>query len=275
MRSSICILASLFLLALTLQAAETPTTPEATTPRPYPERLQWWADGRFGLFIHWGPVSLRGTEISWSRANTNPECPNSGVIPADVYDNLYKDFNPTHFDAPEWVSIAKAAGAKYIVLTAKHCDGFLLWHSQASDYNISRTPFRRDICAELAAGGAGAGHADRLVLFADGLAGSGFSHSTQCGVPGPDAGGSARTAGQLRPALTCCGSTGTGTNRCMTSRRTYQHRENACSRGSSSTTGSTWAPATTTARSCRPTQTITRPSSMSARMTTSDRGNRA
>ena len=51
----------------------------------------------------------------------------------------------------EWVGIAKAAGAKYIVLTAKHCDGFLLWHSQASDYNISRTPFQRDICAELAA----------------------------------------------------------------------------------------------------------------------------
>ena len=150
MRSSICVLASLFLLALTLQAAEPQTTPEATTPRPYPERLQWWADGRFGLFIHWGPVSLKGTEISWSRANTNPKCPNSGVIPADVYDNLYKDFNPTHFDAPAWVNLAKAAGAKYIVLTAKHCDGFLLWHSQASDYNISRTPFGRDVCAELA-----------------------------------------------------------------------------------------------------------------------------
>jgi alpha-L-fucosidase len=101
------------------------------------------------MFIHWGPVSLKGTEISWSRANTNPKCPNRGEIPADVYDNLYKDFNPTNFNAAEWTSIAKAGGAKYMVLTAKHCDGFLLWHSRASDYNISATPFGRDVCAEL------------------------------------------------------------------------------------------------------------------------------
>ncbi|MBM3335700.1 alpha-L-fucosidase, partial [Candidatus Sumerlaeota bacterium] len=64
--------------------------------------------------------------------------------------NLYKDFNPTRFDAAQWVGIARAAGAKYIVLTAKHCDGFLLWRSKASDYNMAATPFKRDICAELA-----------------------------------------------------------------------------------------------------------------------------
>lgn len=131
-------------------SAEPQQEPPAAVPRPYPERLQWWADARFGMFIHWGPVSLKGTEISWSRANTNPECPNHGPIPAAVYDNLYKEFNPTEFDAARWVAVAKAAGAKYIVLTAKHCDGFLLWHSQASDYNISATPFKRDVCAELA-----------------------------------------------------------------------------------------------------------------------------
>ncbi len=135
--------------SLLLQAAE-PEPEPAAAPRPYPERLQWWAEARFGMFIHWGPVSLRGTEISWSRANTNPACPNRGEIPADVYDGLYREFNPTKFNAAEWVEIAEAAGAKYMVLTAKHCDGFLLWHSQASDYNISRTPFQRDICAELA-----------------------------------------------------------------------------------------------------------------------------
>ncbi len=123
----------------------------APAPRPYPERLQWWAEARLGMFVHWGPVSLKGTEISWSRANTNPQCPNQGAIPAEVYDNLYKTFNPTEFDAAEWVAVAKAAGAKYIVLTAKHCDGFLLWHSRASDYNIAATPFQRDVCAELAA----------------------------------------------------------------------------------------------------------------------------
>jgi alpha-L-fucosidase len=120
------------------------------SPRPYPEHLQWWGAARFGMFIHWGPVSLKGTEISWSRANSNPKCPNHGPIPVDVYDNLYRDFNPTKFNAKEWVALAKAAGMKYMVLTAKHCDGFLLWNSKVSDYNIMHTPFRRDVCAELA-----------------------------------------------------------------------------------------------------------------------------
>ncbi len=122
---------------------------EPGTPRPYPPRLLWWADSRLGMFIHWGPVSLKGTEISWSRANTNPKCPNNGAIPAAEYDNLYRQFNPTNFDAANWVAIAKAGGARYMVLTAKHCDGFLLWHSRTSGYNMSATPFQRDICAEL------------------------------------------------------------------------------------------------------------------------------
>jgi alpha-L-fucosidase len=138
-------LGSLSLNAQSLQPAQPPAA-----PRPYPERIQWWAEARFGLFIHWGPVSLKGTEISWSRANTNPNCPNRGPIPAAVYDSLYKDFNPVRFKASEWVSLAQAAGVKYMVLTAKHCDGFLLWHSQASDHNMARTPFRRDLCADLA-----------------------------------------------------------------------------------------------------------------------------
>jgi alpha-L-fucosidase len=137
-------------LSVATAAQNQPVRP-SDTPRPYPERLQWWAQGRLGIFIHWGPVSLKGTEISWSRANTNPKCPNQGPIPAAVYDRLYKDFNPTNFNAAQWAATAEAAGAKYMVLTAKHCDGFLLWHSQASDYNIGATPFRRDICAELSA----------------------------------------------------------------------------------------------------------------------------
>ena len=109
-----------------------------------------WQDDRFGMFIHWGPVSLTGLEISWSRANTNPACPNNGPTPAATYDNLYTQFNPTDFNAAEWVTLARNAGMKYIVLTAKHCDGFLLWDSQASSYNIMNSPFHRDICRELA-----------------------------------------------------------------------------------------------------------------------------
>ncbi|MFA4945614.1 MAG: alpha-L-fucosidase [Lentisphaeria bacterium] len=133
---------------LAAQGAETPAPVE--TPAQRDARVAWWRDARFGMFIHWGPVSLTGQEISWSRANSNPACPNKGPIPVAEYDNLYKQFNPTQFDAKQWVAIAQAAGMKYMVLTAKHCDGFLLWDSKVSDYNIMHTPFKRDVCAELA-----------------------------------------------------------------------------------------------------------------------------
>jgi len=113
-------------------------------------RMAWWREARFGLFIHYGPVALTGKEISWSRANSNPKCPNNGPTPVEVYDNLYKQFNPTNFNAAEWADAAKTAGMKYVVLTAKHCDGFLLWDSKADRYNIMHTPFQRDLCGELA-----------------------------------------------------------------------------------------------------------------------------
>jgi alpha-L-fucosidase len=133
----------LALVPLAAANAESPQKAKA-------ESLQRWREARLGMFIHWGPVSLKETEISWSRANSNPKCPNNGPIPVAVYDNLYKAFNPTKFDAKRWVAIAKAAGMKYMVLTAKHCDGFLLWDSKVDDYNIMHTPFERDVCAELA-----------------------------------------------------------------------------------------------------------------------------
>jgi len=120
------------------------------TPAQRNARMKWWREARFGLFIHYGPVSLTGEELSWSRANSNPKCPNKGTTPVEVYDNLYKRFNPTNFDAAEWAGIAKAAGMKYVVLTAKHCDGFLLWDSKVDAYNISATPFKCDLCGELA-----------------------------------------------------------------------------------------------------------------------------
>ena len=103
------------------------------------------------MFIHYGPVTLTGEEISWSRANSNPQCPNKGPIPVEVYDNLYKKFNPADFKASDWTNVAKAAGMRYIVLTTKHCDGFLLWDSKVDGYNIMATPFSRDLTGELAA----------------------------------------------------------------------------------------------------------------------------
>jgi alpha-L-fucosidase len=139
-------------LAIVLATLPLAWTPARADPprKAKPQSLERWREARFGMFIHWGPVSLKGTEISWSRANSNPQCPNSGPIPVAVYDNLYKQFNPTKFNAKEWVAVAKAAGMKYMVLTAKHCDGFLLWDSKVDAYNIVHTPFKRDVCAELA-----------------------------------------------------------------------------------------------------------------------------
>src|SRR3978361_2366241 len=98
-------------------------------------------DKRFGMFIHYGPVTLRGTEIGWSRGDQ---------VPLDEYDSLYKEFNPALFNADEWVKTAKDAGMKYMTITAKHHDGFCLWPTAFSDYNISNTPFKRDIVGELA-----------------------------------------------------------------------------------------------------------------------------
>ena len=105
-------------------------------------RLAWWREARFGMFIHWGPVSLKGTEIGWSRG---------AEVPVAEYDALYKKFNPTLFDADAWVTIAKQAGMKYVVITSKHHDGFCIWDTKLTDYNIMNTPFHRDILKELSA----------------------------------------------------------------------------------------------------------------------------
>jgi alpha-L-fucosidase len=143
-------LAAVLLSVVTLGAAETKL---ATGPSPYPERMAWWGDSRFALFIHWGPVSLKGTEIGWSRGGDRRGYGSKGnEVPAEVYDNLYKEFNPTKFNAREWVSIAKAAGMKYLVFTSRHHDGFSMFDTKANDYKITNpgSPFRRDVVKELA-----------------------------------------------------------------------------------------------------------------------------
>jgi len=119
--------------------------PAADSPPPWmqpdPTAVKRWQEMRFGMFIHWGPVSLTHKEIGWSRGAPTPI--------AD-YDHLYKQFNPVKFDADRWASIAKAAGMKYVVLTTKHHDGFCLFATRQTDYNIMNSPFGRDVTKELA-----------------------------------------------------------------------------------------------------------------------------
>ncbi len=117
-------------------------------------RMQWWRAARFGMFIHWGVYSVpagvwQGQEVKQSGGEW---IMNRGRIPLADYQNFTKQFNPVKFNADEWVKIAKRAGMKYIVITAKHHDGFAMFHSQADPFNIyDATPFHRDPLAELAA----------------------------------------------------------------------------------------------------------------------------
>ncbi|HUW18320.1 MAG TPA: alpha-L-fucosidase [Sedimentisphaerales bacterium] len=115
-----------------------------------PEQMQQWRDMKFGLFVHWGPVSLLGTEIGWSRGGERRGRKGTGEIPVEVYDNLYRSFYPAAFDAKEWVQIARAAGMKYLVFTTKHHDGFCMFDSALTDYKITNSPFKRDIVKEIA-----------------------------------------------------------------------------------------------------------------------------
>ena len=132
-------------------AQAAPSPPKALT-----DALTRWQDMRFGMFIHWGPVSLKGTEIGWSRG---------AQTPIEEYDNLYKQFNPTKFNADEWVRVAKDAGMKYMVFTTKHHDGFCMWDTKQTDYNIMHSPFGRDVVKELADGLPAAGPAVRHLLL--------------------------------------------------------------------------------------------------------------
>lgn len=133
-----------FLLVVTLAASWNFVVEGADSSWPKADHaaVARWQDMRFGMFIHWGPVSITGREIGWSRG---------AQTPIEVYDNLYKQFNPTNYNADEWVRVAKAAGMKYIVLTTKHHDGFCLWDTKQTDYNIMNSPFKRDVVKELAA----------------------------------------------------------------------------------------------------------------------------
>lgn len=119
--------------------------------------MEWWREARYGMFIHWGLYSIAGGE--WQGKDYGKEqggasaewLMNSAKIPGQEYrDTLAPQFNPTDFDAKEWVALAKEAGMKYIVITSKHHDGFCLFDTDATDYNVmDATPFKRDIIKEL------------------------------------------------------------------------------------------------------------------------------
>lgn len=104
------------------------------------EALKKWQDLRVGMCVHWGPSSLSGKEIGWSRGTK---------IPATAYDSLYLRFDPIRFDADEWARLMKRWGMRYLSPTSKHHDGFSIWFSDYSPYDMEATPGKIDIMGEL------------------------------------------------------------------------------------------------------------------------------
>ena len=129
------------------------------SPEASEQRLQWFRDAKFGLFIHWGPASISGAEISWGMKDRIERGESLQRVPRDVYMNLYRDFNPVNFDADEIMTLAKNAGMTYSVFVAKHHDGFCLWETEQKrfskssvypeHYSIADTPYTKDIVKQV------------------------------------------------------------------------------------------------------------------------------
>jgi alpha-L-fucosidase len=123
------------LLGLQLKAQD--YTPAASNLK----QREWFNDARFGLFIHWGPFSIPGSG-EWVM--------NERKLNVHNYTNLKDFFNPVAFNAEQWVSMAKHAGMKYITLITRHHDGFSMWDTKYSDFNIMNTPYKKDIVKMMA-----------------------------------------------------------------------------------------------------------------------------
>ncbi len=126
-----------------------PDSPEAAQNA----RLAWFREAKYGLFIHWGLYAIPAGEWRGKRIPGSGEwIMNRAKIPVAEYEQLAKQWNPVKFDPEAWVQLAKDAGMKYIVITSKHHDGFALYDSKVSRWDVvDATPFKRDILKELAA----------------------------------------------------------------------------------------------------------------------------
>ena len=115
-------------------------------------RLNWFREAKYGLFIHWGLYAIPAGEWKGNRSLGLGEwIMNRSQVPVREYEPLATQFNPVKFDAEAWVQLAQDAGMKYIVITSKHHDGFAMFKSKVSNYNVvDATPFKRDVLKELA-----------------------------------------------------------------------------------------------------------------------------
>ncbi len=122
--------------------------PEQTINQKNDQRMKWWREARFGMFIHWGLYAIPAGE--WKDQKNHAEwIRHTAHIPIETYDKLVDQFNSVKFNADDWVKMAKDAGMKHIVITSKHHDGFCLFDSKHTDFDVMSTPFKRDIMKEL------------------------------------------------------------------------------------------------------------------------------
>ncbi len=152
-RSLVLAMISVGLLAgASAQRAIADEKPVEETKEQRDQRMKWWREARFGMFIHWGTYCIpAGTWQGKPIRGIGEWIQLIGKIPVKDYEKLATQFNPTKYDAEKWVLLAKKAGMKYIVITAKHHEGFAMYPSKASPYNIyDATPFKRDPLKELA-----------------------------------------------------------------------------------------------------------------------------
>ena len=136
-----------------LRAQASPNPYANETPAQHDARMAWWRDARFGMFIHWGVYSVpAGTYNGKQIPNLGEWIMCEGKIPMAEYQKFAGQFNPTNYNADDWVKLAKEAGMKYIVITAKHHDGFANFETKASKWNImDASPYHQDILKPLAA----------------------------------------------------------------------------------------------------------------------------
>ncbi|HTR98271.1 MAG TPA: alpha-L-fucosidase, partial [Bacteroidota bacterium] len=137
------------LIIFMLIALTVPPAPAGESIAAHDARMQWWREARFGLFIHWGlyavPAGVWGgstDHAEWIRTTAR--------IPLTEYEGLVGKFNPRHFDPDAWVAMAQEAGMKYIVITTKHHDGFCMFDTKQTPFDVMSTPFHRDVMKALA-----------------------------------------------------------------------------------------------------------------------------
>ena len=148
-KSVVILLILMALLPLGSDAAQKEAKSASAAKNPLrPDRAAWYRESKFGMFIHWGPYSLASVEASWPIMVPAKEGP--GMISEAEYRALPQRFNPVQFDPQAWVRLAKAAGQRYMIITSKHHDGFCMFDSAYTDYKITKTPYGKDILAQLA-----------------------------------------------------------------------------------------------------------------------------